>query len=1005
MRTFNLLFVLMCLIFGLNVKAQEDYQRVTDLSQIQNGSTIIFAARHDSLQETSYYAMTNAASGKPQGVMFTAVHNGDGMIVPTEILENETDYSWVVGVADGGYTFINADGDMIAYGSSGTDFVKNGVNSTWSIDVGVSGEGTMVSGHNAFVITNVGVTNRSVAFRKYNSDELYEKFAPYSNSNTNMSGDIYYFYIDIFVKSSETTPIVSLPHFSPPGGDYTETQNVSISCSTEDATIYYTTDGTDPTTESEVYSQPLEISAETTLKAMAVKEGMLNSGIAVASYNFVETVSVSFYSNGLLFETVNVTKGEAIGELPEATAPDGFSFSGWTDAEIQSSTNVAPDIITSSTVIQEDAVYYAVFSISNSNCVEMEISSFSKSDEMIIAVSKDDEYFAMSQEVGDNGQPVVYPITVANGKIISHIPDEVKWNVDNNNGSMIIYPAADEERWLYCTSGSNNNSVRIGDNTDNNIFEIRTEIIDEQEYPNYLYNTNTLRYVGVYYSDGEALDWRAYKLTASGAFPTNIRNQTYHFFKCEGYSNYCTNIDIPETQTIASNTDWNNVSLQNPIIVQNGATLTINGLIACADAENLIIKDGAQLIHNNANVVATVEKEIQGYGNTNSGWYTISSPLAANVNVHDVDGLIPATNAYDLYRYDEPASMWENVKDPSNNFTTLDVGRAYLYANENDATISFVGELCSEDVSYDLLKTDDITLSGFNLIANPFAHNIYKGSGAAIDDDNLATGYYVLSNSGAWGAKVSEDTPILPCQGILVKTMQAGPLTIKKTNAAPSAKNDDNVYLEIAVANGDYADVSYISFSDKVGLEKINHHNDDIPMIYVPVDGTNYAIVALDEQTEEVSVSFMAKVMGEYTISASSKYKQFDYVYLVDKQTGEETNLITNDYTFMATTNDNPDRFIVKFYDVNSIDEINRQDNFVYISNNELIINDMSGTAEVDIYDVMGRKVLHKEFSSDINTASSITLMNTDEVSTGIYVVRMLDADGVRIQKIVIGRK
>ena len=46
MRTRNLLFLVACLIFSLNVNAQDNYLRVTDLSQIQNGSSVVFAARH-----------------------------------------------------------------------------------------------------------------------------------------------------------------------------------------------------------------------------------------------------------------------------------------------------------------------------------------------------------------------------------------------------------------------------------------------------------------------------------------------------------------------------------------------------------------------------------------------------------------------------------------------------------------------------------------------------------------------------------------------------------------------------------------------------------------------------------------------------------------------------------------------------------------------------------------------------------------------------------------------
>ena len=995
MRTKCLFFTVVCLILGLSIKAQDDYRRITDLSEIQNGSTIIFASRHDSLSVTSYYAMMNAAAGKPQGVMFSTSISDGVEILPSEITDNESNFCWTLGASGSNYTFINSEGDMIGYGTSGTDFVKNGANSTWSIEPATSGDGTSVPNHNAFVITNVGASNRSIAFRKYNSDALYEKFAPYANSSSNMGGTNYFFYIDIFVKSSEVTPVVALPTFNPTGGDYTTTQNVSISCETEDAIIYYTTNGDNPTEESEVYSSPIEVSATTTIKAFAKKDGMLDSGIASSTYNIIETVMVSFYENGDLLETMSLAKGDEIGELPVATAPEGFTFSGWTVNEISGNVNATPIMMTTSTVVEENISAHAVFSISNNNCVESEVTDLASTDAVVIAISKDDKYYAMSQIKGSSGQPTAYELSVSNGKVIGTVPDDIKWNIAYDNGNMIIYPNADAENWLYCTSGSNNNSVRIGTNTDNNIFEIKTTQIEDEVYPDYLYNKTTERFVGAYYDGDNAVDWRAYKLTASGAFPTNIKNQTYHFYKAEGTSYYCTDIEIPQTQTIATNTTWENVSVTNKITIEEGATLTINGLIGCADAEKLIIKEGGQLIHNNVGVKATLEKEIEGYGSTNEAWYTISSPLVGNVALSDVEGLIPSNNDYDLYRYDEPTSVWQNVKESSNNFTNLEDGRGFLYANKYDVTLSFSGELNGDDVNYHLTKTDDIVLSGFHLIGNPFAHNIYKGDGAAIEDDNLAMGYYTLSNSGAWGAKISNDTPIVPGQGILVKTLQEGDIKIKKTNVSPSQKSNNDI-LSVKVKNGDYEDNAFVLFDDGEPLEKINHQNQDVPMIYLPVNDVNYAVVMHDDDVKEIPLSFKATTMGEYTISINSTDRDLDYIYLVDNQTGNIVNMLVDEYTFVATTNDNPCRFVIKLYDVNSVDEIDNTENNIYINYDELIVTNIEGYGVIDVYDILGRNVLKFE------AYGNLVKHDISDMNTGVYIVKITDTNGIKAHKVIV---
>ena len=51
---------------------------------------------------------------------------------------------------------------------------------------------------------------------------------------------------------------VATPTFDVKDGRFVVDQNVGISCSTSDVTVYYTTDGSDPTTFSNIYSKPFE---------------------------------------------------------------------------------------------------------------------------------------------------------------------------------------------------------------------------------------------------------------------------------------------------------------------------------------------------------------------------------------------------------------------------------------------------------------------------------------------------------------------------------------------------------------------------------------------------------------------------------------------------------------------------------------------------------------------------------------------------------------------------
>ena len=83
------------------------------------------------------------------------------------------------------------------------------------------------------------------------------------------------------------------PTFSPAGGTYSTAQSVTLSTSTEGATIYYTIDGNDPTTNSNVYSVAIDVSANTTIKAFAAKDGYNDSEVAEATYTITQPKSIS----------------------------------------------------------------------------------------------------------------------------------------------------------------------------------------------------------------------------------------------------------------------------------------------------------------------------------------------------------------------------------------------------------------------------------------------------------------------------------------------------------------------------------------------------------------------------------------------------------------------------------------------------------------------------------------------------------------------------------------
>lgn len=79
-------------------------------------------------------------------------------------------------------------------------------------------------------------------------------------------------------------PATATPSFSPPAGAYAAAQTVTISDATAGAIIYYTTNGTTPTTSSIAYAGTIKVSSTETLQAIAIAGGHSASTVASATY-------------------------------------------------------------------------------------------------------------------------------------------------------------------------------------------------------------------------------------------------------------------------------------------------------------------------------------------------------------------------------------------------------------------------------------------------------------------------------------------------------------------------------------------------------------------------------------------------------------------------------------------------------------------------------------------------------------------------------------------------
>ena len=111
--------------------------------------------------------------------------------------------------------------------------------------------------------------------------------------------------IQVTTAGGEVVEKVVTPVFDPAAGVIFAGTPVTITCATEGADIHYTIDGTEPTADSALYTEPVVISENATLKAIAIKEGLEASSVATAEYT-IFTYTPSEYLGE--FNTFNIGK-------------------------------------------------------------------------------------------------------------------------------------------------------------------------------------------------------------------------------------------------------------------------------------------------------------------------------------------------------------------------------------------------------------------------------------------------------------------------------------------------------------------------------------------------------------------------------------------------------------------------------------------------------------------------------------------------------------------------
>ncbi len=477
---------------------------------------------------------------------------------------------------------------------------------------------------------------------------------------------------------------------------------------------------------------------------------------------------------------------------------------------------------------------------------------------------------------------------------------------------------------------------------------------------------------------------------------------------------YYTRVFINETAT-------DDIEIVGPSIIPSGSMLDMDGNTLTNDnPANLIIEDGGQLI--SGPVQGTMLKNITGtdFGSqqspTNAGYCVFASPINpfdeddfVGIPPTDVNGLItnPSTS-YDLYSYDaEKDDEWRNYKQMTNDFI-LDPCRGYLYANQNNTTLYFQGELNSLNeyfMGVDLAyggEGDD--LKNLTLVGNSYAYRkTFQISQEAVYDHRVETYYLTITTNGdsfelhpvevgedAFGDEVSVMT-LDPMEAVFVYATDEDQFMGLSDVVLGTSRENRNVNVKVSRKNGDLLDNAIVSFGGSM-MKKL-YLTDNSTRVYFPISNQDYAVVRAQSEGEQ-PVNFKAKENGTYTLSIETKNVEMDYLHLIDNMTGADVDLLaTPSYTFEAKTSDYASRFRLVF-SANSISEDADGDNaFAYFNGSNWTVSNM-GEATLQVVDVMGRVL------------SSETLSGNAEVNinqpTGVYMLRLVNGDNVKVQKVVV---
>ena len=400
---------------------------------------------------------------------------------------------------------------------------------------------------------------------------------------------------------------------------------------------------------------------------------------------------------------------------------------------------------------------------------------------------------------------------------------------------------------------------------------------------------------------------------------------------------------------------------------------------------NILIADGGQLKVNDE-VEATMQKAVTGYGRSSNNWYLIAPPVKETLKPESDSIADVIEGTYDLYSFDgsQEGQEWRNYKQHQSDFVFQN-GHGYLVANSSNALPSFKGTVLPSNQDKTVAIAYDATAFGaWNLVGNPFTCDAYFQDGRS---------FYRMNGEGS--ALISASGVIHPMEGVFVEATGANQ-SVTFTATVPQSGGEKG-QLSLALSKNHGGRSVGETESDRVSIRFDEGENlsrfalmSSADKLYFSENGKDYVVVH-SGGVGEIPVNFEAAVDGLYTLRLETETEDLAYCHLVDNLTGADIDLLQQpDYTFNAKYSDYPSRFKLVFAKGSS----GHDNNFAFIRDGHLVLFGIEGAATLQVIDMLGHVLSTEQFSGSYDKQL--------QAASGVYVIRLINGDNVKTQKIVV---